>query len=343
MSGTNILLLDREAHTASMLVEELASRGFGNVRRVGSGLDLPAAVGQSVPDIVIFNYHADQPESLAACGTIRLMAPLAAIVALASPGPAMKAVRDWSGEGGCIDAVVEKPIFFERFFATLDNLRQAQAASRKLQSQSARLSGLVPEGALLAAESESGADGELFEAAVLFTDIRGSSGLIRSMATRDFFALLNDQLSTHSRLITRFEGSVVKYTGDGVMAIFRGMGKSYLALRCALELARTGAAAPLPFGTGVAQGLVLAGLIGDFNRAGQRRQYDVIGATVHLAARLCSMADAGEAVTTRNLNAIARITTPPPRHLGRVSIKGFERDVDCVAFSFKQSLREPGT
>jgi class 3 adenylate cyclase len=333
MKEWSVVLVDRDAYTTSILAAELAGRGFASVTSVANALDLPRALGDSNPEAVIFNYHADQPDSLIACSTIRSLTPRAAIIAIASPGPALKAVRAWSAQTNCIDLIVEKPLSYERFFPALDTLLQTRSASRELAAKAEKLSNLVPEGALTAAEKGSGSEAELFEAAVLFTDIRGSSQLIRSMPPRDFFGVLNPLLSAHSKLVTQFDGSVIKYTGDGVMAIFRGMGHTYMALRCALELAATGANKPLPFGTGVAEGLVLAGLIGDSHAAGQRRQYDVIGATVHLSARLCGLAGPGEVVTTKSLNSVVKLQAPLARQIGRVPIKGFEQEVECVAFS----------
>jgi adenylate cyclase len=173
----------------------------------------------------------------------------------------------------------------------------------------------------------------MFEAAVLFTDIRGSSRLIRELPPREFFLRLNQVLSAQTKQISRFEGSVIKYTGDGVMAIFRGMGRSYMALRCGLELASMSHTQELPFGIGIAEGLVLAGLIGDSNHAGQRHQYDVISATVNLASRLCGLAGEGEVMTTRNIEAAARFATPVARPIDGVAIRGFDRKIDCVAFN----------
>ena len=244
----------------------------------------------------------------------------------------MKAVRAWSEASGAIDVVFEKPLSYERFFPMLEGLLKSRESSRVLEMRSERLSSLVPAGALAAIDGAFRSEAEMFDAAVLFTDIRGSSELILSTPPREFFALLNTLLSAQAKLVNRFEGAVVKYTGDGVMAIFRGMGKSYLALRCALEIANDGARHPLPFGIGVAEGLVLAGFLGDSDRDGQRRQYDVIGATVHLSARLCGLAGRGEVITTAKLNTVAKLENPLPRPLGRMSVKGFEPDIECVAF-----------
>jgi class 3 adenylate cyclase len=332
MKSSRLLLIDHDDYTASLLLEDLSRRGHVDIQRVSDILDIQTALQDMNPDVVIFNYPSDQPQSLLACSTSRLLAPKAAIIALVSAGPAQKTAREWAAQTGCIDVFVEKPLSGEKLFVTLTELLNSKGASRALESRTERLSNLVSEGALAAADNELDGDATMFDAAVLFTDIRGSSELIRTIPPRHFFLLLNGLLSSQAKLIERFEGSVIKYTGDGVMAVFKGMGRSYLALSCALELARSGNNQELPFGTGVAEGLVLAGLIGDSSGTGQRRQYDVIGATVHLAARLCGMAIAGEVITTRGINAVAKIATPASRLIGPVSIRGFDNEVDCVAF-----------
>ena len=173
---------------------------------------------------------------------------------------------------------------------------------------------------------------DLFEAAVLFTDMRGSSDLITRTAPREFFRILNASLSAQAECVRGFEGDVVKYTGDGLMAVFRGMGRSSLALRCALALARTCEGDQrLPFGIGVADGLVLAGCVGP-DGPGERRHQDVIGATVHLAARLCAMAGAGEVMTTTSTHDTAQLPAASLRPMGPVAVPGFPEAIDCVAF-----------
>ena len=333
MKNSRLMLVDSDTYTSSVLVDGLLERGFGTVQSVASTLELPKVLETNPPDVVIFNYHSDQPDSLIVCSTIKLMVPTAATVVIVSPGPALKAVRAWAKQTQSIDVVIEKPLSNERFFMLLEEMLRVRAASREVTDRAERLAKLVPEGALPLIEYGSNSGAEMFDAAVLFTDIRGSSQLIREMAPRDFFEGLNQLLSTQARHVQRYQGSVIKYTGDGVMAVFKGMGRSYLALRCGLELAELNSDEKFPFGIGIAQGLVLAGLIGDSNQAGQRSQYDVVGATVHLASRLCALANAGEVVTTKNINVTARITMPEPTPLPGVSVRGFNKDIDCVVFS----------
>ncbi len=258
-----LMLVDSDAYTASVLVDDLGKRGFGQVRVAASSLDLPTQIEAQVPDAVIFNYHSDRPDSLAACGTIRLMAPKAAVIVIVSPGPALKHVRAWARQTQTIDVIIEKPLSDERFYMALQDLLKARHAANEMEARAQQLANLVPEGAVSVAHGNFRAEAEIFEAAVMFTDVRGSSRLIVQMPPHEFFEMLNELLSAQARQIGACEGSVIKFTGDGVMAIFRGMGRSHLAMRCAVEIARMSAGARMPFGVGVAQGLVMAGLIGD--------------------------------------------------------------------------------
>ena len=336
MKNSQMMLVDTDPYTATVLLDELAQRGFKDVQLAANTLEMPKLFQDSQPDVVIFNYHSGKPDSLIVCGTVKLMAPLAALVAIVSPGPALKIVRAWGKQTKSIDVVVEKPLRDDQFFTTLRELLSAKETSRELAVKAERLSSLVPEGAISVIESEHNNEAEIFEAAVLFTDIRGSSQLIQEIPPNDFFKLLNQLLSEQAQQIHMFEGAVVKYTGDGVMAIFRGMGRSYLALSCALELAKLSSKQKMPFGIGVAQGLVLAGLIGDSSQAGKRRQYDVIGTTVHLASRLCSMANPGEVISTRSVNTAAKITNVEPRLIDSISVRGFDQEISCVSFNSSQ-------
>jgi adenylate cyclase len=176
-----------------------------------------------------------------------------------------------------------------------------------------------------------GVEEEQFDAAVLFTDIRRSSDFISRIPPREFFQLLNKSLSAQAAHVREFHGSVIKYTGDGVMAVFRGADRSALALRCAMELSRSDSQEIMPFGIGLADGQVLAGWVGDSTRAGQRRHYDVIGATVHLAARLCDMAAASEVMATRTAYSAAGVDTTAARFERSLRVRGFEAPIDCVA------------
>lgn len=325
---------------------ELKGKGFPEVVHVADTAELPTAIASDPPDVVVFNYHFQHADSLTDCREVKRLVPEAAILAVASAGPAMKAVRAWARDSKQIDVVVEKPLSDERFFVVLRDLATARRAARVQQIRMDRLSRMVPEAALEVIDEAASTDRAVrFEAAVVFTDIRRSTNLATALGPEEYFALLNRSLTAQARVIEQFKGSVVKFTGDGVMAVFRGLGRSYLSLRCALDLAVEATQPDLPFGIGVAQGLVLGGFVGDSHQLGNRRQYDVIGATAHLAARLCSTAQGGEVLLPKSLLVAARMTALLHRPVGPVALRGMGTPVDCVALNsasrFSLSLFSP--
>jgi adenylate cyclase len=328
----SVLLIDSDPHSAAVLLAELQQQDFGGASRVGELAEVPQAAARLQPALVVFNHHFDRPDEVLACSAVRLAAPQALIVALAAAGPTLRQLRQWAADTRAVDAVLEKPLPPGQLRARLAEMAARAGAEREQQLRTRRLTELLPEGALAALDGEAGGPEELFPAAVLFTDVRRSSDLITRTPPRDYFRLLNETLSAQAALVRSFRGAVVKYTGDGLMAVFRGTARAHLALRCATALARSEAGDRLPFGVGVAEGLALAGLVGDSAAAGQRRQYDVIGATVHLAARLCAMAGEAEVVTTRAVYAAARLELPRLRLDEAVTVRGFPAPIACVAF-----------
>ncbi len=331
MNQRSVLLVDSDDASAVPLLQELRGHGFPVAQRVGSGLEVPVAAAALRPRLVVFNHHVARPEGLLACCAARLAAPDAVIVAIASAGPSVRQLRQWMADAGHVDAVLEKPQPPGRLRTQLAELAAKADAERALQQRTQRMARLLPDGALEALESDAVAQEEMVEAAVLFTDVRRSSELINRIAARDYFRRLNHSLSAQAACVRVGQGGVVKYTGDGLMAIFRGMGRSHLALRCARELAGTPQEG-MPFGIGVAEGLVLCGFVGASNDAQQRSQYDVIGATVHLAARLCGLAAEAEVVCTRDVLDASRLHVPHARHQPAVQVRGFDHAVACAAF-----------
>ncbi|MFQ5785003.1 MAG: adenylate/guanylate cyclase domain-containing protein [Alphaproteobacteria bacterium] len=139
-------------------------------------------------------------------------------------------------------------------------------------------------------------EGELREAAILYLDIRGFTGLARSLPADDVMALLAEYQARMVPVIQSHGGSIDKFLGDGVMATFGAALESERyaadALRAAEALLATAddwnrerAAQGRPalrFGVGVAVGPVVFGAVGDATRL----EFTVIGNAVNLAAKL---------------------------------------------------------
>jgi len=132
--------------------------------------------------------------------------------------------------------------------------------------------------------------------AVLFVDIRGFTSLGESMAPDELGAFLSEYRNRLTRPIFAHDGTVDKFIGDAIMAVFgtpfQGVDDARRALQCALDIIDTtarwseerarSANSPVAIGIGAHYGEVFAGAMGNE----QLLEYTVIGDTVNVAERL---------------------------------------------------------
>ena len=137
--------------------------------------------------------------------------------------------------------------------------------------------------------------------AILFADMRDFTSLTADMSAEDATALLNAYYDCVVPAIEGLGGEVLKFIGDGILAIFRADGDPQQACTRALEAAQQALAATashsepdIPkFTIGIALhfGLVAYGNVG----SGMRLDYTVIGRDVNLASRVAGLCtDLGE-------------------------------------------------
>lgn len=170
---------------------------------------------------------------------------------------------------------------------------------------------------------------------VMFVDLVGSTALASGRDPEELRDLIQAYHNTVASEITRFEGHVAKFLGDGVLAYF-GWPRAHedeaeRAVRAGLRISKAVAALTEPTGAalaarvGIATGLVVVGeLIGE----GEARERSVIGETPNLAARLQGLADPGGVViadSTRHLIGETFIY----HDLGTVPLKGFPGPVQA--------------
>jgi adenylate cyclase len=148
-------------------------------------------------------------------------------------------------------------------------------------------------------------DGERKLVTVLFADVQGSMDMAEQQDPEQWRTIMQRFFSILAEAVHRYEGTVDKFTGDGIMAVFgapvahedHARRACYAALRMlddvseyAAELRRKHG---LNFSTriGINSGEVIAGAIGD----GSDGNYTAIGHTVGLAQRMESLAEPGRA------------------------------------------------
>ncbi len=152
--------------------------------------------------------------------------------------------------------------------------------------------------------------GEKREATIMFSDIRGFTSMSESLKPEQVVSLLNEYLSLMIDVIFRYEGTLDKFIGDGIMAIFGApiahSNDPERAVRTALEMQtnmnklnqrrEARGERPIYIGIGINSGEVVAGNIG----SSKRMEYTCIGDHVNLAARVESQTTAGQVLISEN-------------------------------------------
>ncbi len=132
-------------------------------------------------------------------------------------------------------------------------------------------------------------EGEKKIITVLFADIRGFTTFSEANPPDVVIENLNRILQAEANIVDSHGGDIDKFVGDELMAIFND---EYKAVKCAYEMIidvkkiNKKFNTPLYIGIGINTGEVIAGNIGSKNRL----EYAVIGDTINLASRLCSIA-----------------------------------------------------
>lgn len=146
-------------------------------------------------------------------------------------------------------------------------------------------------------------EGAAAEVTVLFADLRGFTTLSAAMKPEEVVRFLNQFFQEAVDAIERNAGTVDKFIGDCVMALWGAPlpkeGDARNACRAALELVERASrirvgGKQLEIGVGVHTGPAVVGALG----SKQRMDYTAIGATVNLSARLCGIARENEVLVT---------------------------------------------
>jgi adenylate cyclase len=152
--------------------------------------------------------------------------------------------------------------------------------------------------------------GAEIECSFLFADIRGSTTLAEGMSAADFHQLLDRFYATASKVVFNHDGSVDKFVGDELVAMFfpllSGERHTAQAVETGMALLRaTGHEDPegpwAPIGAGVHTGLAWVGAVGE----GTSAVLTALGDTVNTTARLAANATAGEVLVSAEAAAAA--------------------------------------
>jgi class 3 adenylate cyclase/tetratricopeptide (TPR) repeat protein len=179
-------------------------------------------------------------------------------------------------------------------------------------------------------ESRAAIEGERKQITVLFADIKGSTSLIQDLDPEEVEQRLGPTLQVMIDAVHRYEGTINRIEGDGIMALFGAPlaheDSAVRAAYAALDMqnaVRVASGARLDIRVGLHAGEVVVRAI----HTDLSVDYDAIGATVHLAARMEQMAEPGSIYCTAQVVRLAEglITA---QSLGAVPVKGFREPLE---------------
>jgi adenylate cyclase len=173
------------------------------------------------------------------------------------------------------------------------------------------------------------------EISVLFCDIRGFTAFTESNEPEEVMSVLGEYHRTMGTLIDRYEGTIERFAGDGIITLFNDpvpcSDHAERAVRLAADMRDavaeltagwTRRGLDLGCGIGIALGYATLGTIG-FER---RVEYTAIGSVINLASRLCDEAKSGAIIVSRRVfSEVEPIVEAID--LGALTLKGFSRPV----------------
>jgi adenylate cyclase len=182
--------------------------------------------------------------------------------------------------------------------------------------------------------------GERMVLSVLYGDLRGSTELAQQLKPEMLVEFVNDYLGRMAQVLYAYEGTLDKFIGDEVMALF---GAPLPQPDHPLRAVRVGLAMqnahqqlmadwtargikPAALGIGIATGEVTVGEFG----CEQRTDYTIIGHTANLGARICGVAKAGEVLISQETYDLIKDEVEVTPRSG-VHLKGIDHAVTVYA------------
>ncbi len=181
--------------------------------------------------------------------------------------------------------------------------------------------------------------GQEQEATILFSDIRGFTSMSETMAPNEVVETLNDYFNLMIEIIFKYNGTLDKIIGDALMVIYGAPNSTDQdtenAVLTAIEMQERliefnqqriiHSKLPITIGIGINRGKVISGNIG----SRQQMNFTVIGDSVNLASRLCSVAKANEIIVSDTVwKHVKHNKSLKSKKLNPVKVKGKVKPIE---------------
>ena len=350
--ANKILIVDDEPFNLDLLEQELMDESYV-IERAADGVEALEKVESFDPDVILLDYMMPNMNGLEVLKQLRAderhkSTPVILLTAKASQEDKVRGL-DAGADDYVIkpfDAVellarVRAMLRIKEMHDTLEEWNWNLAAKVKQQVEELeRMNALKRYLSPQIAETVLGEDNNLFkshrrEITVVFLDLRGFTAFSDSAEPEEVMDVLRGYHAEMGKLIFQFDGTLVRFAGDGIMIFFNDpipcADHTEKAVRMAIEMQARGRELrrgwlkqgyDLDLGIGLAAGYATIGNIGFEGRI----DYDAIGNVTNLAARLCGEAKGGQILidkkTLSKMNELLQVEA-----LDDLQLKGFTRPV----------------
>ena len=361
-----ILVVDDIADNVEILRMRLTALGY-EVIEATDGEQALAMVVEALPDLVLLDIMMPKVDGLEVVRRLKAdkslpFMPVILVTAKAGPKDVVAGL-DAGGDDyltkpidhGALVARVRAMLRIKALHDEVQRLNQGLEAKVKAQVEELeRVSRLrrflAPQlaHAVVSSGDEKVLENHRREIAAMFCDLRGFTSFAETAEPEDIMALLAEYHGALGPLIRKHEGTLDRFTGDGMLVFFNDPlpcpDPAARAARLAVEMRDAVAKlAPtwakrghtLGFGIGMAQGYATLGRIGFEDRF----DYTAIGAVVNLASRLCNAAENGQILTSGRLAAAVE-DIAVIEDLGEREIRGMTRLVPVCNLAGLKDERE---
>lgn len=292
LEGARLLVIAGSTRGAA-LAGQLAESG-AEVVAVHTGREALTWHGRWAADAALVSLTLSEVDSLQLCEHLQAGPNAPALIGLADGATPQRQV---SALQLGVDDIFEDALPEALQTQRLLNLLNRKRRERIYRDRITRLETYVP----AAAVTRPAGPPERMHATLLFSDLRGFTAASFTQDAANVFDLINQILAAQIDRIQAAGGYVDGFSGDGLLALFEGIDGATRACAAAsaiLAWADRTAIPPfshLPVGMGLHCGEVMRGDLG----VPRRRVFTALGTPVNIAARLCGVARAGEAIVSQ--------------------------------------------
>ena len=359
-SGARILVVDESASNVAALEGMLAFQGY-EVVAAHTGEQALRIVADRPPDLVLIDVSLPGLSGYEVCRAIRGNPRLAVlpVVLLTASDDRLERVK---GLDAGADDFLAQPVNAQELLARVRSLLRIRLLYETVQRQASQLAEwnrnleervaeqvhhveklgrlkrfFSPQLAelILAGGADDPLQSHRCDITVVFLDLRGFTAFAETAEPEDVMSAISEFHRAMGRRILEFQGTLERFTGDGLMVFFndpvpiqqparRAVQMAFAMQEDALKLAaqwkKKGYA--LGLGIGIAEGYATVGAIGFEGRI----DYGAIGTVTNMASRLCDLAEPGHILVAQRVYAEVEERVFA-EDLGEVYLHGFKRAV----------------